>query len=150
MDRAAGLNLAECGLGLVARFQSGLREQRQRRRELAAVKAARSAGGRADEMVRPLEVREANMELMEVYVPPPTDDGLTLFRCRDLNDKFEHTPALGWEGVVRGELEVIPVTGTHLKLFDEPHVALLAERLAGCLGRPPEPLKRATFVPATS
>lgn len=147
MDGAAGLSLAERGLNLLARVKWGLIERRRLRREVDAVKAARASGRRADESVRPVEVREANMELMASYVPPPTDQGLTLFRCRGLNDKFEHTPALGWEEVVRTGLEVIPVTGTHLKLFEEPHVTLLADRLASCLGRPPAPLKRKSLDP---
>lgn len=140
IDRAAGLNHARCLASLVRRFGSGLHERRQRQRELAAVKTARATGRRANDMVRPLEVREVNMALMDGYVPPPTDHGMTLFRCRDLNDKFEHSPALGWEGVVRGHLEVIPVTGTHLELFQEPHVTLLAQRLAACLRPHAEPL----------
>ncbi|MFN0127474.1 MAG: amino acid adenylation domain-containing protein [Verrucomicrobiales bacterium] len=140
IDRAAGLNHARCLASLARRFWSGLLEQRQRQWELAAVETARTTGRRANDMIRPLEVREANVALMEAYLPPPTDDGITLFRCRDLNDKFEHSPALGWEGVVRGHLDVIPVTGTHLELFQEPHVTLLAQRLAACLRPRHEPL----------
>lgn len=141
MDRAAGLSLPQCALSLATRVVTGLSEQQQRRRELAAVKAARTTRRRADDMVRPLEVREANLELMTAYVPEPMTEGLTLFRCRDLNDKFEHTPALGWEAVVSGNLDVIPITGTHLQLFDDPHVSLLAERLAACVRHRSVPVK---------
>jgi aspartate racemase len=141
MDRADGLSLPQCVSSLAGRFLSGLSQKYRLRQELAAVKAARTTGRRDDDMVRPFEVREATMGLMATYVPSPTTDGLTLFRCRGLNDKFEHTPALGWETVVADDLEVIPITGTHLQLFDEPHVSLLAERLAACLRRRPVTIK---------
>lgn len=130
IDKAKGLSTPQRAHNMALRFKWGLIERRKLRREADAVEAARLAGQRTSLELRPVEVREANMLLMGQYKPQPMKGDLTLFRCMGRNDKFEHTPALGWEGMAGGSLTIIPVTGTHLRLFDEPHVSLLAEKLA--------------------
>jgi amino acid adenylation domain-containing protein len=150
IDRDAGLTLPRRLFSLLVRAATGLDGRRRYSAELAAVRKARDVGHRAGENVRPLEVREATMKLMAAYSPPPTAANLTLFRCQDPNDKCEHTPALGWEDVVGGKIETIPVGGTHLHVFEPPHVHALAERLADCLERPRVPVRHvvANLVPA--
>lgn len=41
----------------------------------------------------------------------------------------------GWQSVVSGNCEVIPVPGNHTTLFDEPHLSVLNERIRETLGR---------------
>jgi len=70
------------------------------------------------------------------YVPAVYAGRLTLFRASaipqwvgtDFSDPF-----MGWGQLVAGGVEVRPVPGDHLNLFDEPHVGALAMSLRACL-----------------
>jgi thioesterase domain-containing protein len=69
------------------------------------------------------------------YVPGAYAGRLTLFRAAvpqwvgtDFSD-----PTMGWGQLAAGGVEVRPVPGDHLSLFDEPHVGALALSLRACL-----------------
>lgn len=67
---------------------------------------------------------------------------LMLVRSRDPEDwmsaearMLREAPALGWNRLVAGGVDVHTVPGTHFTLMIEPHVALVAERLRTCMDR---------------
>ncbi len=130
MDAEHGLSTVQRLQNMALRIYWGYRERLKLRREASEMAAARADGRRATVEMRPIEIREAHMALMDCYKPVGAPGRLTLVRCMGKNDKFEHTRELGWEGVFADGTEVLEVTGTHLRLFDEPHVNLLAEKLA--------------------
>lgn len=133
----SGLGLGERVGRLTRRVKTGLARRRELRHELSVVQAAEARAERAPEEFRAVEIREAHMKLVRQYRPKPYDGAMVLFRCTGKSDKFEHTSELGWEGLVRNGVEVCEVTGTHLELFDEPHVHVLAHRLKQVLDRLP-------------
>jgi amino acid adenylation domain-containing protein len=57
---------------------------------------------------------------------------ITLFRAEDAEPDSEDN-RLGWEKLAAGGLEVHSVPGTHISIREEPQVAILAEKLRGCL-----------------
>jgi amino acid adenylation domain-containing protein/non-ribosomal peptide synthase protein (TIGR01720 family) len=79
------------------------------------------------------------------YRPGPFAGRLTLFRARDRTDlpaEILRDPTLGWGILAAGGVELHEVPGSHFNLTQPPHVAVLAERLRGCLERLPEDLGR--------
>jgi thioesterase domain-containing protein len=57
---------------------------------------------------------------------------ITLFLAADAEADAEDN-RLGWEKLAAGGLEVHSVPGTHISIREEPHVAVLAEKLRRCL-----------------
>jgi amino acid adenylation domain-containing protein len=57
---------------------------------------------------------------------------ITLFLAQDEEPHYEDN-RLGWEKLAREGLEVHEVPGTHVSIREEPHVAVLAEKLKRCL-----------------
>ena len=43
--------------------------------------------------------------------------------------------ALGWKGLLNGELEIREILGHHISLFVEPSIRFLADELKDCLNR---------------
>lgn len=133
IDAQDGLNVAERWKSLAARVRDGKRAAKRRTVEVQTVLADRRAGRRSDETLRPVEIREAHMELMQAYRPEPWAGPFTLFRCVGLNDKFEHHRALGWEGVATA-VRIVEVPGVHLELFDVPaYAGVLARKVSQVL-----------------
>jgi thioesterase domain-containing protein len=57
---------------------------------------------------------------------------ITLFWAADAEADSEDN-RLGWQGLTTGGLEVHEVPGTHISIREEPHVAVVAEKLRRCL-----------------
>lgn len=74
------------------------------------------------------------------YVPSAYPGRISLFKAVDktspfANIRFDQKPALGWDDVDLGELDVQIVPGSHLSIFSEPNVAILAKQLSQCIKR---------------
>jgi thioesterase domain-containing protein len=115
----------------------GAIERRRREETHRQLELCRREQRRAPADLRPQEVREMHDALMQAYRPQPYAGAVTLLRGSEPNDKFVHTRALGWDGVLTGELQVIDIPGAHLDLFDPPFVTTLAEKLAEVSGARP-------------
>lgn len=80
-----------------------------------------------------LDVLEANLQASEDYIVRPYRGSMTLFRCQvqDL-DHYLH-PQLGWSNLVKGDVDVHDVPGSHFRMMKEPRVSGLAEKVRSCL-----------------
>jgi hypothetical protein len=57
---------------------------------------------------------------------------ITLFWAQDADADSEDN-RLGWARLARGGLDIHRVPGTHISIREEPHVAVLSEKLRACL-----------------
>lgn len=85
----------------------------------------------------PLLLRAIRVSYLK-YAPAPSRLPVTLFWCDDARERAGDL-SLGWHPYLRGDFESLRTPGCHRTLFDEPHVALLAARLAAVLDRAEEP-----------
>ncbi len=108
----------------------------------AALGYARRAGAlppslspeQATAMARRLAaVFAANLAALRSYAPAPYAGRLALFRAADRPAEWGADPALGWRGLVDGNLEVRELAGDHYSLLQGPHAAALAAGLARVL-----------------
>ncbi|KAF3884862.1 MULTISPECIES: amino acid adenylation domain-containing protein [Nostocales] len=82
---------------------------------------------------------DANVQAVKNYTFKKYLGQMTLLRTSDKHrDKekgvgMQYDPQFGWGDVVTGEIDVHLVPGSHLTLFEEPHVKVLAEKLKHCL-----------------
>jgi amino acid adenylation domain-containing protein len=76
----------------------------------------------------------------------PYEGSVVLFRASHQPHGIEPNPTLGWERVVRGGIEVVPVPGHHGTIIAEPRVRFLAAALAQCLNRASERTRGKTRV----
>jgi thioesterase domain-containing protein len=67
------------------------------------------------------------------YHPKPFDGKLTLFRALTPEPPFALEPFSGWEGLVRGEIEVHDLHCGHLDMFSDAHAPAVARVLKECL-----------------
>jgi thioesterase domain-containing protein/acyl carrier protein len=78
------------------------------------------------------DVEQFNWLAAQQYHPQPFDGRVTLFwASKDLRAKFDMIE--GWETLARGGMELHEISGTHLDMIKEPHVADLAKQLNACL-----------------
>jgi thioesterase domain-containing protein len=79
------------------------------------------------------------------FVAPVFDGRITVFRVRRQRFSRVRDESLGWRSRTARGVEIHEVPGDHATLLREPHVAVLAEKLAECLRRagtvPPEVLR---------
>lgn len=80
----------------------------------------------------------ANMRATFNYRPQPYDGKLTLLVAGDSIVKTRHTPQRDWKSLCT-DMEVHSVSGTHLTMVHQPHVADLGSKLAACLQNQSEP-----------
>lgn len=80
-----------------------------------------------------IQVREENWRAMRAYHPRIFSGRLTLFKAITASDKVEWDDDYGWTANARSGLEIIPVPGKHLTIFEAPHVATLAKSLEASL-----------------
>ncbi len=73
------------------------------------------------------------------YTPRRFRGVATVFRASEQPYGIKPDPALGWDKVAAGPLEVIEIPGYHGTMVVEPRVALLADKLRPMLGRIPPP-----------
>jgi hypothetical protein len=86
--------------------------------------------------LRYLRVREADHEANREYVPKPYSGRVTLFRASRQPLGCYPDPKLGWGSLVKGELEIHEIPGSHSHtLVREPHVRVVVEKLKLCFQR---------------
>jgi amino acid adenylation domain-containing protein len=85
------------------------------------------------DLQRLLKVFRASSVAWSTYVPQPYAGRVTLFRAAVQRGIGIYDWFLGWENIAPGRVEVHEVPGDHLSIFREPHVRVLARRLADCL-----------------
>ncbi|NJM40631.1 MAG: alpha/beta fold hydrolase [Anaerolineae bacterium] len=86
----------------------------------------------------PLEIHElmrTHLGAWEAYQPKPYPDHITVFRAQRQPLICSYDPHLAWNSLVRGGVEVWPVTGGHRNTLEEPHVQSLAAALKEALNR---------------
>lgn len=110
------------------RVAEGIATHRRVKEEVAAAMNQGPAEAHSD--LRRVQVREENWRAMQEYRPRPFAGRLTLFKAMTASDKVEWPADYGWSELAQGGLEIIPVPGQHLTLFDEGHVESLASALA--------------------
>jgi len=67
------------------------------------------------------------------YTPKTYPGRMTLFRAAGRTAEYGSDPALGWDAVVRGKIDVRTVPGDHMTILEEPYVWNLVEQLGNCL-----------------
>jgi amino acid adenylation domain-containing protein len=122
---------------LRGRIAEGITTHRRVKEEVAAAMSLGPAEAHSD--LRRVQVREENWRAMQAYRPRPFKGHLTLFKAMTASDKVEWPEDYGWTPFAGGGLEIVPVPGQHLTLFDEENVGALAIALETCLrsGRAP-------------
>ncbi|WP_411845596.1 amino acid adenylation domain-containing protein [Roseibacillus persicicus] len=114
---------------LSGRFGEGLVNKLKVGTEKAAASVASSTGMDMGAKLQTVIVREAHDKAMQRYRPRSYDGDVVLFTAEDQGDGVIYPPHLGWDGYVRGQLELIPIPGEHLTIFQEPHVEDFAKEL---------------------
>ena len=75
---------------------------------------------------------EFNWLAAQKYCPRPFDGRVTLFwASKDLRANTDLVE--GWQTLARGGVDIHEISGTHLDMIKEPHVADLARQLTACL-----------------
>ena len=77
---------------------------------------------------RDFEAKELLALAAAKYHPALYPGNATLFRAGEHLANYAD-PTLGWKDRVTGRLDVIDIPGTHLSMFDEPNVRILAEEV---------------------
>ncbi|MGE0652769.1 MAG: AMP-binding protein [Alphaproteobacteria bacterium] len=74
----------------------------------------------------------ANDMIRHNYRPRPYDGDAVLFKAERnaWNHPDEHD---GWYGLIQGNLEIRPITGTHFEIMRQPHVRTVARELTAAL-----------------
>jgi thioesterase domain-containing protein len=80
---------------------------------------------------RVFAVYQANQQAFRRYRPQPSPCRVTLFRAGGDHPHALANPDLGWARLA--PVEIIHVPGNHHTMMNEPHIAVLAGRLRGCL-----------------
>jgi thioesterase domain-containing protein len=80
-----------------------------------------------------LKLWDVHLRALRDYVPQPYPGRVTLFRTRGQPFLCSFDPQFGWGALAAGGVEVVPIPGSHEKIFMEPHVRALAAKLKACL-----------------
>ena len=80
-------------------------------------------------------VYEANLIASLNYNPKPYHGPVTLFWARESFVNSTHRFRSGWNILAPESLEMIAVSGTHITMFDEPNVQVLAREINRCIQR---------------
>jgi amino acid adenylation domain-containing protein len=80
-----------------------------------------------------LKLYETNVLAMFNYTPQIFRGRVTLFKARERLREDIQDPALGWNELVTGGLEIYEVPGNHFTIMRRPHLKILAESLRNCL-----------------
>ncbi|WP_367871986.1 amino acid adenylation domain-containing protein [Luteolibacter sp. Populi] len=113
------------------RIAEGIATNRRVKAEVAAALGNGPAEAHSD--LRRVQVREENWRAMQAYRPRRFEGRITLFKAMTASDKVEWPDDYGWTDFAGHGLEIVPVPGRHLTLFDEENVGSLATALAGKL-----------------
>lgn len=71
----------------------------------------------------------------DAYTPRQYPGRILLFRAAGRTAEYGNDPALGWEEVIRGGIEIFTVPGDHMTILEVPYVWSLVELLGTCLDR---------------
>jgi thioesterase domain-containing protein/acyl carrier protein len=113
------------------RIAEGIATNRRVKAEVTAALGSGPAEAHSD--LRRVQVREENWRAMQAYRPRRFAGRITLFKAMTPSDKVEWPADYGWTELAGEGLEIIPVPGRHLTLFDEENVGSLARALASKL-----------------
>jgi thioesterase domain-containing protein/acyl carrier protein len=80
-----------------------------------------------------LKLYETNVLAMFNYTPQIFRGSVTLFKARERLREEIQDPALGWNELVTGGLQIYEVPGNHFTIMRRPHLEILAESLRNCL-----------------
>ena len=122
-DAALPARLVRLGMRII----DGIRTDRRVRSEICRAKACGPARAHSD--LRRVQVREENWRAMQAYKPSRFSGRLTLFKAITASDKIKWPDDYGWAAFAGGGIEIVPVPGQHLTLFDSRHIATLARKL---------------------
>ncbi|MFE2887893.1 amino acid adenylation domain-containing protein [Streptomyces sp. NPDC059272] len=95
--------------------------------EAAAIGVLAEDADRA-QILRYFEAYLANGIALQTYLPEPADLDLVLLRAAD--EEADYGPKLGWEALIKGELQVIDVSGNHNSVMYPPYAELAARAIA--------------------
>jgi thioesterase domain-containing protein len=130
-------------LGLSYEALRALPPEAQALRFLAAMKHTSfgAAGASLEQLRRLLRVFKTNVRAFRRYRPRPYPGPITLFRVAAAAGEPEDAaaaaePTLGWGALSTRPVEIETVPGDHISALAEPHVRVLAERLAARIGGP--------------
>jgi thioesterase domain-containing protein len=85
------------------------------------------------------DVFQANINALAEYEPKEYAGKVTLLRAGDNATPLHAETQMGWDHWAAGGVEVISVDGGHVRLFSEPYVGVLAQRIEALLaGDQPE------------
>jgi amino acid adenylation domain-containing protein len=113
------------------RIAEGIATNRRVKAEVAAALGSGPAEAHSD--LRRVQVREENWRAMQAYRPRRFNGKITLFKAMTASDKVEWPEDYGWTELAGEGLEIVPVPGRHLTLFDDGNVVALAQALASKL-----------------
>ena len=113
------------------RIAEGIATNRRVKAEVAEALGSGPAEAHSD--LRRVQVREENWRAMQAYKPRPYGGRITLFKAMSASDKVEWPEDYGWREYATGGLEIVPVPGGHLTLFDPENVGALSKALAAKL-----------------
>ena len=124
---------------LAARMADGMATHDRVKRELK--EAAGMPGTAPHSELRRVQVREAHYRAMLAYEPADYAGRVVLFKAMEESDKYDLPSDYHWSRRARA-LEIHPVPGRHLTLFDKNNVGELARILRCCLrSTQPIPIK---------
>lgn len=79
------------------------------------------------------KVKEANALAEASYVPQYYPGHVIQLWCTEMPTRSYRDRRLAWSEVAGGGLEVHVIPGNHMTMLDEPHIAVLSEKLRICL-----------------
>lgn len=79
------------------------------------------------------QVKTANSQAWNHYVPRPYPGKLTLLGCSETPTRCYRDRRLAWSEVAEGGLEVHVIPGNHLTMVEPPQVDVMAQILLHCL-----------------
>jgi thioesterase domain-containing protein/acyl carrier protein len=88
-----------------------------------------------------MNIMQANALALSQYSFQQKYSGqLTLFRTADENRDdnavgVKYDPEFGWKDIFLGGIDIHHIPGSHLTLFDEPNIELIAQKLKACLAK---------------
>lgn len=109
MNFLAPIRMFLSPLGMIRRTLDGLR-----------VRRTRAANQPLPHALRHREIERAHYRALSDYRPRPYDGRALLFKVAERRRSTHRTKALGWEGIVRGGIEVIELPGNHDNLIEQP------------------------------
>jgi thioesterase domain-containing protein/acyl carrier protein len=95
-------------------------------------RAAKRGGNAAAELVD-IHVQMVHVRAFLAYKPLPYRGKVTLFRSFDQDSEYEMAEDLGWSAVAQDGVDVHYVPGTHLTVFSDENVSILAEKVEECI-----------------